>query len=1120
MTDYSLRLAALSDAKRALLERRLLDGRPAPAGEPVRAEAASGPPPLSFGQERLWFLEQLDPGTRRYSMGRAVRLSGRLDLPALETTIAAIAARHDVLRTHFGTIDGEPVQIVAPPAAVSVPVHDVSALPPDQAAAEAVRLSGAVLKCEFDLATGPLFRAALIRLGPEEHWMVLAFHHSVFDGWSFPVLLREIAAIYPALLRGEPMPLPPMPIQYGDYARWQRSRLRGTRLHDLVAYWTKQLGGLDEMALPTDRRKPATPDFRGAVETETLSIELTATLHALARSQGATLFMVVAAGLQLLLGRLAGSDDVAIGTPMASRPKPELEALIGFFVNTLVLRTDLSGNPRFRELIGRVRDVALAAYAHQELPFEKAIEQLQTTRGASRDALTEVVLNFVNTPSLEFDLPGLRLSPVAGADSEAKSALTIYAVERNGRLVLQGVYQCARFNPARVRSMLDQLVHLLAQGSNAPDRPIADLSLVTPAARDVLPDPAAPLAIGDEIPVPQAFALAAAEHGERLAVVEPGRAWSYAQLLRAVAAVVRRLTASGVCSGDVVAVVGERRCELVAAALGVMSAGAVLLLVDPSLPAERRGAMFREARVRRIIVAGEGSNSSGADGLSDDLILISRAELEISAAPCAPLSISPDDPAYVVFTSGTTGVPKGVVGTHRGLSHFLRWQRETFRITPADRVAQLTALSFDVVYRDLFLPLTSGASLHLPGTDNDATSGHLLDWLDRTGITVIHTVPTLAQLWLTTEADRPRLAALRWLFFAGEPLSGSLVARWRDAFPESGAIVNLYGPTETTLATCAYVVPDECGSETQPVGRPIDGAQALVLRAAARCGIGEPGEIVVRTPYRTRGYLNARPMDRPAFVTNPFTAGGDDLLYRTGDRGRFRPDGILEIDGRLDDGVKVRGVRIDLGEVASVLAGHPGVAAAAAAVHDGPDGAAAVVGYVVAAAGPLTPGELRARVERVLPGAAVPSQIVFLDRLPVTRHGKLDRHALVKPIAAAAPVATSEGPQSATERIVADIWSELLAAGPFGRDDNFFDRGGHSLLAARLLARLRTTCGVELPLRSVFESASIRGLAALIDSQRTATGPADAVIRRVDRQLYREAGPERRPLAPPEDVER
>jgi amino acid adenylation domain-containing protein len=1019
-SSTNLSLTNMSDAKRDLLQRYLsgeINQKPT-SPRAINRIAPGNLPEPSFGQERLWFLDQLMPGSPVFNIPIAVRLFSPLSVAVLKQGIDEIIRRHDTLRTTFATVDGQPKVVIAPTLKLTIPVVDLTGYPQHELETEVRRLSDEEALRPFDLAQGPLVRVSLIRLGEDAHVLLVTTHHIISDGWSTVVFFQELSQLYEAFSKGERSPLPELPIQYPDYATWQREWLQGQVLEKQLSYWKENLGGdLPVLDLATDRPRPSVQTHHGARESLLLSQNLTEAITALSQREGVTLFMTLLAAFKVLLFRHTGLQDIIVGSPITSRPQPETEGLIGFFLNNLALRTDLSGNPSFRDVLARVRETALEAYANQDVPFEKIVEELNPDRNLCRTPIFQVFFNLLNFAA-QIQLPGLAASDIAYVDAwsqpdnpSSQFDLTLYVAERTDALQLVLLYNADIFNRERIVAMLEQFMHLLEQIINAPEAPISAHSLATGESSSALPDPTIllPEPLNESIPV--TFFAKASALAEHRAICRGQQIWTYRDLAQETQSIARSLLNEGLEKGEVVAVSAPSGFGLVASMLGALSSGGVLLTLDRNLPIERQKIMLREAAAKWLLYVGEWRAEDGWMCDVPDLVVIRVREdglasegKTIGSRDQAPLDLGgdlgPDDPAYVFFTSGTSGIPKAVIGSHKGLSHFLRWQRDTFQVGPQDRIAQLTGLSFDVVLRDIFLPLTSGASLYFPDARDDTTSGSVFDWLERDKISVIHTVPTLAQKWLGSVSPGVTLAALRWIFFAGEPLTGALAGRWRKALPESGTIVNLYGPTETTLAKYFYVVPHEPSLGVQPLGRPLPETQGLVLNSNnGLCGIGELGEITIRTPFRTLGYRNPTKENEARFFVNPFTRNPNDLVYRTGDLGRYRPDGSLEILGRLDNQIKIRGVRIEPDEITAVLARHPSVKSCIVIPVKDFRGDNSLAAYVVRKTKEDVPtSELQSYLSRYLPLAMVPSAFVMLEELPLTPNGKVDRRALPAPV--------------------------------------------------------------------------------------------------------------------------
>ncbi len=1059
--------------------------------------------PLSYAQERLWFLNQLEAESSAYHMPMALRLVGHLDVTALEQSLQALVRRHESLRTTFVTLEGgSPLgaaQVIGAPDFHLASI-DLTPLPDAAQAIEIKRLAAEDAQRPFNLAAGPLFRATLLRLRshpfpvnppqPAEQVLLLNMHHIVSDGWSMGIFMRELAALYAAFLAGKPSPLPDLPIQYADFAVWQRAWLEGEIMAEQLAYWRRQLADAPPtLNLPQDFPRLAQPTFRGGHCARQVALPLTDRLKALSRQHEVTLFVTLLATFKLLLARLAGEEDVVVGTPVAGRNRVELEGLIGFFLNSLALRTDLSGNPSFGELLQRVRRVTLEAFTHQDIPFEKLVAELQPARHLNHSPFFQVLFNLAPAQAGMLQLPGLRVENAVELDDErAKFDLTLYVTETAEGIELQAVYHAELFAAIRIAHLLDQYHHLLEQIGRDAARSIDSYSLVTPQAQALLPDPTLQLPEPAYAPVPQRIAMWAERAPTQIAVAQGNQTWSYQDLVQQAAAVAQALQADGVREGDVVALWGERRFGLIAALLGVLSSGGVLLTLNPQSPRPPLEFMLKETRARHLIFLADEPLPAWLEAYCPHVLRVDpQRGIHCQATEAASLCLpgpSPAAPAYIFFTSGTTGVPKGVLGAHQGLAHFLDWQRQAFGIDIADRAAQLTQLSFDVVLRDILVALVSGGALVLPPSQELMDGRQLFNWLAQEQITLLHTVPSLAQAWLADVPAGVTCPSLRRVFFAGEPLVDSVVRQWRMIFPNC-EMINLYGPTETTLAKCFYRVPEAPLPGVQPVGFPLPETQALVLRETRLCGVGEPGEIVIRTPFRTRGYLNNPEEQHRRFRRNPYTGDDNDLLYYTGDSGRYRPDGSIAILGRRDDQVKIRGVRVELRGIEALLSQHPAVQQCVV-IPVGEGWEKRLVAYVRARPAEQATGSsalqattLRQYLQAQLPDSMLPAAFVLLDALPLTPSGKVNYGALPAPPLTGAPGARLL-PRTPQEQRLVQIWEEVLGVAPIGIRDSFFDLGGHSLLAVRLISKIKEAFAHHLPVGALFQHPTVEALAQLL----------------------------------------
>jgi amino acid adenylation domain-containing protein len=1092
-----------------------MEGRTARALAPARADRVE-PPPLSFSQERLWFLQQLEPGSPAYNMPLDLELSGALRIDALAAALAEVLRRHESLRTTFVPVAGELFQRIAPPPEpVALPLVDLSALPAAQRQAAADGLAGWHAGHVFDLERGPLCVWLLLRLDGALHRFLLNLHHTIADGWSVQVLVRELGELYAASVEGRPGRLPELPIQYADFACWQR-RWLVERQDEELAFWESRLGGdVASAELPADRPRPAIQTYRGARCQWTLSAELTARLKSFGQAENVTLFMTLLAALQALLSRHSGETDVTVGVPVAGRQWAETESLIGCFLNTLVLRTDTSGQPGFRALAARVRTVTLDAYGHQNVPFEAVLGRLGLRRDLSRAPLFQVLFNLLNLPATDLSLPGIELRSLAPAEVPSKLDLTFYVAESDARIGINLVYNADLFDEARMVDLLAQLDLFLDEALERPEAPVTGLPLVTPAMRQVLPDPALELDRSWIGSVYELFAASAERAPERTAVAHPGGVQTYGELLAASRRVAGWLAAQGVRPGDPVAILAVREAPLVEAVLGVLGAGGAFVMLDSAYPALRQLEMLRLASPRAwISFAGEAGaapaevrswlREAGCPSL--ELPPGGSAavpELGPLAGEAPRFDVGPRDLAGIGFTSGSTGGPKGVLALHGSLSHFLPTHCRLFDLGPDDRFSLLSGLGHDPLQREIFTPLYLGAAIVVPDPADYGLSGRLAAWLRREQVTVSHLTPTLGQLLteLPPDGERVVVPSLRRVLLVGEALTRRDVERLRALAPEVSCI-NLYGSTETQRAVAFHWVTEEeaeaalsdrteRAQQVLPLGRGVPDVQLLVLNPGGRlAGLGEVGEIAVRSPHLAGGYLDNPDLTAQRFQVNPFTGEPADWIYRTGDLGRYRPDGEVVFAGRLDQQVKLRGFRIELGEIEGVLVGLPGVHEAAVLLRTDLPGGAGLVAYVRAEEARVE--SLRGELEARLPAYMVPAAFVHLDQLPRNANGKLDRRALLQITPELGRTAHTL-PRTPTEELLAGIWSQVLGIEQIGADQSFFELGGHSLLATQMASRVRDVLGVDLPLRSLFVTPTLAGLAAEIDRLRSGAPELPAI---------------------------
>ncbi len=1074
----------------------------AAAAPPIERVARGGPLPLSFAQQRLWLVDRMEPGNPAYNIPYALRLRGALDVAALRWSLEALVERHEPLRTVFAERAGEPVQLIRGEAPPAFEVLDLSGLPDPEG--EARRLAEEEALRPFDLSRGPLLRSTLLRLGADDHALLFTLHHIVSDGWSRDLMVRDVTALYAARGRGKESGLPALPVQYADYAAWQRARLGGGGLEEQTAWWRSTLAGAPPLLeLPTDHPRAAGQGWRaGAVGFE-LSREATEGVRALARKEGATLFMTVLAGWQALLARWSGQDDVVVGTPVAGRTRTELEGLIGFFVNMLPMRLELGGDPTFAALVGRVRDRALGAYDRQDVQFERLVEELVTERSLTHSPIFQVTFSLdreAGPGGQALSLGDVRLEPFAGGELVSKYDLKLSTFDTDAGLVGSLVYRTALFDAATAARMMGHFEVLLEAMAAQPARRMREVPLLRGTERaQVLEEWPVGGPPRGSAPVHEAFAEQAARTPAAAAVVHGATVLTYAELDARAEALAAGLRARGVGPDVRVGVCLERSAELVVALLATLKAGGAYVPLDPEYPADRLAYMLADSGAP-VLLTQERLRASLPE-FGGETVALDGAPLPPAPSPArgegengTSEGALPHALAYVIYTSGSTGRPKGVGIPHGALANHMAWMQDAFPLSGDDRVLQKTPFSFDASVWEFWAPLTAGATLVMAEPGAHREPARLARALSDGGITVAQFVPSLLDAVL--DEDLSACTALRRVFCGGEALPADLAARCRA---ELGVeTVNLYGPTEACIDATAAVASAGADGATIPIGRPIAGVRAYVLdHAGEPAPVGVPGELCLGGAGLARGYLERPELTAEAFVPDAVSGGAGERLYRTGDRVRWLATGELEFLGRIDQQVKLRGFRIEPGEVEAVLRAHPSVRGAVAIVREDAPGRQALVAYLTVDGDAPSTAELRTLVAGSLPEYMVPAAFVVLDAFPATPGGKVDRRALPAPTAA-----EGEGraaPRTPTEEVLAALYSDVLGVAAPGTGEGFFELGGHSLLATRLVSRVREAFAVELPLLAVFEAPTVAGLAGRIDALRLAGSTVLPPVRRVAR---------------------
>ncbi|WP_369211087.1 amino acid adenylation domain-containing protein [Streptomyces flavofungini] len=1082
MTDIDL-TSLTPEQKRALLAERLR--RKSAPQPPARERRFSA----SFPQQRMWFLDRLNPGSAAYNIPAAVRMHGSLDVEVWRRSLAEIVRRHESLRTTFEEVDGEPVQVVHPTGELELAVEACEHLRGPGGEEGIQERARREFARPFDLGSGPLMRMRFLRLAPDEHVLLLTMHHIVADLWSTSVLFGELVALYRSHLNGTAADLPKLSVQYADYAAWQRKQLAGPGFTAELDYWAKTLDGAAPiLELPTDRPRPAVLGTSGGSRPFRLPASVMDGVRELSRRAGATPFMTLLAAYVALLHRYSRQEDVVVGVPVANRGQAQVEQLIGYFVNTLAIRSDVSGNPSFTELLGRVRGAALGAFAHQELPFERLVEELRPERDLSRSPLFQVSFVYQNIPVPEFGVGGLRLELMDVPSSTARFDLELQVFEQGDTLGGWFEYNTDLFDAATVDRMGSHLKVLLDNVLRDPDQPILDIALLTADEQTAQDQERADTRCEwpDELLTHQRIERQAVLRPDAEAVHCQGKTLTYAQLDEAANRLARRLRRHGVTRDVLVGVCLERSPDMVVAVLAVLKAGGAYVPIDPRLPGDRTAFMIEDAGLPVLIT--QASVAPGLPRSAATTLCVDELREELAAESAEPLDAPVDgaDLAYVIYTSGSTGRPKGVQLPHRALRNLFWAMKQWPGIDSGDSLLAVTTLSFDIATLELLLPLVEGARVVL-ATREVATDGKLLAAeMAATGATMMQATPSTWRMLL--DAGWPGRPGLRGLI-CGEALPPDVARRLLDSGVE---LWNMYGPSETTIYSLGTRIVDE----TITIGRPIANTGIHILDSEGRpVPSGVPGELCIGGSGLARGYLNRPELTERQFIPDPFASDAGARLYRTGDLVRRRVDGTIDYLGRLDHQVKLRGYRIELGEIESVLMRQDQVTDTVVVVREDQPGDQRLVAYAVPAASAGTGDELRRRLRSALaeklPDYMVPSAFVFLDALPLTASGKTDRGALPAPEGQESRTAAAYvAPRDDAEASLCDLFAEVLAVPQVGIDDSFFALGGHSLLATRLVARIRAALGVELPVRALFEKQSVAGLAELVRRGGGAARPA------------------------------
>ncbi|HVF55292.1 MAG TPA: amino acid adenylation domain-containing protein [Pyrinomonadaceae bacterium] len=1089
MSELAERIAALSPQQRALFEAMLKKKglhTPEARGIPRVERMPDGLYPTSIDQERLWFIDQLQPGNTAYNIFTASRITGPLDVGVMERVVNEIVQRHEVLRTTFRVVDGQPMQFIAPTLEMNLSPLDLQHLPEAEREREAQRLATEDFMTPFNLEKGPLIRVRLLRLSPTDHVMSLNMHHSVTDRWSAAVIEKDLGVLYQAFSEGQPSPLPELPIQFADYASWQRGRVQSEVYETQLAYWKKQLAGAPfVLDLPADNPRPAIQNFVGARHYFEYSKELLEALRDLSHREGATMYMTLMAAYKLLLYRYTNQEDMLVGCSIVNRDRPETQNMVGFLLNLLVFRTDLSGNPSFRELLRRERETALGAYANQDLPFGKLVQELRPKQDPSRNPVVQAAFIYLDFPELTTMEPmGMQATHLPIDNGASRFDLTLALTDTAHGLDGSFEYLTELYSRSRIERMAKHLEILLEGIVADPERPIADLPMLAPEERRQLlvewndTRERAPQCRS----IHELIEAQVDRTPDAVALDFEGRTVGYRELDGRANQLAHYLRSLGVGPEVRVGVLVERSVEQLIGVFGVLKAGGAYVPLDPSYPRERLAFVLKDAGVSLLLTTGELGEAFPSEALR--LVRLDADWPEIAAQSDARVNgwIDGDNPAYVIYTSGSTGKPKGVVVSHRSLVNTINAQVSSFPEPMTGALLQMS-YSFDGSVPSIFCTLAQGATLVLPREGQQTDPSEVARLVAAKRLSHLCTVPSFYSL-LLEQAEAGQLESLRAVHVGAESCPPQLVNRHHQLLPQA-ALYNEYGPTEATVYCTLYRCQGPTTKAAVPIGRPATNMQIYLLDEHFHpVPVGIPGQLCIGGAGVARGYQNRPDLTAERFIPNPYSTEPGARLYQTGDQARYEEDGQIVFLGRIDHQVKIRGYRIELGEIEAALGEHEAVRQAVALAREDAPGERRLVAYIVAIEGAEpTSQALREHVKSKLPEYMIPAAFVFLDELPLTPTGKVDRRALPAPDETQLQRPAYEAPRTLTEEMLAKLWADVLGITQVGIHDNFFELGGDSILATRLASQVRRSFEIELPLPDLFRHPTVADLAALIEDE-------------------------------------
>ena len=1045
----------------------------------------NGSLPLSFAQERLWFLDRLEGNSIAYNMPVALRLSGQLQISSLERSLNEIIRRHEILRTSFATVDGTPIQVINAPFRISLAPRDLSHLPEPDRELESERILREDAQQSFDLTQYPLLRVNLLQLQVREYVLCMTIHHTIFDGWSAGVFVRELIALYDGFCSGKMPSLPEPVIQYADFAHWQREWMRGELFDKQLSYWKQQLSGdLPVLELPNDRPLPAQRTFQGATLPFAFSESLSHALNTLSRGEGTSLFSVLLAAFNLLLFRYSGQGDIMVGFPVAGRNRSELEQMIGFFVNTLVLRTNASGNPTFRELLAQVQNTTLDAQANQEMPFERLVAEVQPERELNRQPMFQVMFVLQNAPGQPLELPGLSIAPLESHPGTSMFDLTLEMVEDEQQLFGFFEYSTELFDESTIAGMIEHFTILLQGIVEHPEQRLTEIAILSEIEhRKILVE--WNQTQGDypkDARLHELFEACAAQQADAPAVKFAEQSMSYSELDRKANQLAAYLQTCGVGPDTIVAICVERSLEMIVGILGILKAGGAYLPLAADYPPERLAFLLKDTQTP-LLLSQEHLRERLPEGIDLPLVCLDADWSDIArhASEPSPCEASPDNPAYIIYTSGSTGSPKGVVISHRAVVNRCVAVSRYYGLNQRDRVLQFASISFDVSVEEIFSTLSSGGVLVLRANEMSLSFQELLRLSEEERLTVLNLPTAYWHEWVAEalRSQQPFPASLRLVIVGTEHASVERLAEWKQYAPEHVRWTNAYGPTEATITATMYELGkglEHGRTQSVSIGRPIANTQIYLLDPSLQpVPVGVAGELHIGGESLANGYLNQAELTAEKFIPNPFDADPESRLYKTGDLARYLPDGNIEFLGRIDHQVKIRGFRIELGEIEAALTAHASVREAVVAVREDVPGQKRLLAYVIPEQEQsISRGEFIEFLKKHLPEYMLPTDFVMLDTFPLTPSGKIDRKALPAPgVELAESAAPFVLPRNSLEKTLADIWADVLGVQQVGIHENFFESGGHSLLATRLVFRIHSVFGVDFPLSQIFTATTV-----------------------------------------------